>query len=280
MRMDHYTTLGVSKGASEQEIKTAYRKLAMQHHPDRGGDAAKFQQVQEAYDTLGDPQKRAQYDNPQPQGFNFHFGGHPGGQHNPFEDIFNQFGFSFGGGPFQHAQQQRRNKDLRIELVIPLSSTFQDQSKTISVQTTSGERQTVQVNIPRGVRTGHSMRYPGLGDNMFNTIPRGDLYVHFLLEEDGNYRVEGDDLVYRCEISCLDAMTGSPVEVPTPENRVFRINVAPGTTHGTRLRIPNQGMYHLGGDSRGNLIVEVTLLIPQATDVVTHDLIRQLKNRL
>lgn len=278
MHMDHYSTLGVPKGASDEEIKKAYRKLAMQHHPDRGGDQAKFQQIQQAYDTLGDPQKRQEYDNPQqhgfgngPQGFSFSFGGG-----DPFGDMFAQFGFP-GGHPFQ---QPKRNKDLRVEMVIDIASTMADQTKTISVQTTNGQRQTVQVNIPRGVRSGNSMRFGGLGDNMFDTIQRGDLYVHFVVQDDPKYRIENDDIVYSCSISCLDAMVGHNVEVPTLENKIFRIAIPAGATHGTRLRIPNQGLYRLNSQSRGHLIVEVNITIPVITDMTTLSLIDQLKSRL
>ena len=114
-----YETLGVPKGASDEEIKRAYRKLAAKHHPDRGGDTAKFQEIQSAYETLSDPQKRHQHDNPNPfgqgfqghpNGFEFHFGG--GGP----EDLFAQFFQGFPGGHPFHQRQPRRNKDLRVQL--------------------------------------------------------------------------------------------------------------------------------------------------------------------
>lgn len=273
MRMDYYSILGVPKGASDDDIKKAYRKLAMKHHPDRGGDQNEFQKVQEAYSTLSDPQKRSQYDNPQPQGFEFHFG--PGG--NPFDDIFAQFGFSPFGNP---RQQQRRNKDLRVELVLDLASTLSDQVKTISVQTTKGERQTVQVNIPRGVRNGHSMRYGGLGDNMFETLQRGDLYVHFVVRDDPRYHVENNDLVYPCQINCLDAMTGIDIDVPSLDNKFFKIAVPAGTNPNTRLRIPGNGLYYLNTNNRGNLIVEISITVPAVSDAHAKDLIAQLKTHL
>lgn len=279
MRMDYYSVLGVPKGASDDEIKKAYRKLAMKHHPDRGGDQTQFQKIQEAYATLGDPQKRQEYDHPQQhhQGFSFHFGG-PG---NPLDEIFASFGFGAGHDPFAHMRQQaRRNKDLRIQIELELSSTLQDQRKTISVQTTTGERQTVEVNIPRGIATGHQMRYPGLGDNMFNSIPRGDLYVNFVIREDPRFAVEGFDLVYRINVNCLDAMTGIEVDVPNVEGRVFRLNIPTGTRHGTRLRLPNQGLYEINTTRRGNLIVEVTLTIPTVNNSAAKDLIEQLKQVL
>ena len=278
MRMDYYSILGVPKGSSEEDIKKAYRKLAMQHHPDRGGDQNKFQQIQEAYNTLGDAQKRHQYDHPQQHhgfggdGFHFQFNSGQG-----FEDIFAQFANGFGD-PFAHMrQQQRRNKDLRIQIELDLASTLEDQIKTVSVQTTTGERQTVQVNIPRGIRTGQQMRFPGMGDNMFNTIPRGDLYVHFGVRQDPQFSVEDDDVVYHAVIDALDAVTGTNIDVPNLESKVYRMTVPAGTTHGTRMRLPNQGLYRLNQPIRGNLIVEIHLSVaPRSSDEAVK-LVQQLK---
>jgi DnaJ-class molecular chaperone len=276
MRMDYYSTLGVPKGASDDDIKKAYRKLAMQHHPDRGGNQNKFQQIQEAYDTLGDAAKRQQYDNPAPQGFGgdgFHFQFNGG---NGFEEIFSQFGF---GDPFAHVrQQQRRNKDLRIQIELDLASTLQDQNKTISVQTTNGTRENVQVNIPRGIRSGQQMRFPGLGDNMFNTIPRGDLFVHFAIRPDPQFSVEGDDVVYHSVIDALDAIIGTTIDVPNLESKVYRLTVPAGTTHGTRMRLPGQGLYNLNQPTRGHLIVEIQLGVIARTSDEAVKLAQQLKS--
>lgn len=275
MRMDYYSILGVDRRASDQEIKQAYRKLAMKHHPDRGGDANKFQQIQEAYNVIGDAQKRQEYDNPQPQhqGFHFNFGG---GSGHPFDEIFASFGFGNGPDPFAH-MRQRKNKDLRIQLDVELIDTLQDSTKTISVQTTTGERQTVQVNIPRGIRSGHQMRFPGLGDNMFNTIARGDLYVHFNVVPNPQFTVENDDLIYSIQLNALDAMTGTVIDVPTLESKVFRLTIPAGTVHGSRLRLPNQGLYTIHTERRGNLLVVVNIVIPSKTSDEAKRLIQQLK---
>jgi DnaJ-class molecular chaperone len=138
----------------------------------------------------------------------------------------------------------------------------------------------VQVNIPRGVRNGHSMRYGGLGDNMFETLPRGDLYVHFVVRDDPKYRVEENDLIYSCRVNCLDAMTGTEVDIPSLDNKFFKIAIPPGTNPNTRLRIPGNGLYYLNTNNRGHLIVEISITIPSVTDSGAMDLINQLKNHL
>lgn len=279
MRMDYYSILGVPRGASEEEIKKAYRKLAMQHHPDRtGGDDTKFKQIQEAYDTLGDAGKRQQYDNPQPQGFHFNFNHGPGGFAD-LNDILNQ---AFGRGgfqdPFAHMRgHQRRNKDLRVQIQIELADTMQETSKTISVQTTNGQRHTVEVKIPRGVQNGSSIKYAGLGDNFFETIPRGDLYVIVLVNQDPRYEVHDLDLVYEAQINCFEAVLGQTIEVGSIENKVFQINIPAGTQSGAVFRVPNQGLYALGTNHRGNLLVRLRVVIPTNLSTQNLDLVRQIQ---
>jgi DnaJ-class molecular chaperone len=287
MRMDYYSILGVPRGASEDEIKKAYRKLASQHHPDKGGDTAKFQEIQSAYETLGNPQKRNEYDNPQPQGFQGHPNGfqfHFNGGGDPFADIFSQFNFGPGQDPFAHMrqQQQRRNKDLRVRLNLNLSETLTTQQKTISVQTTTGERQTVHVEIPRGVTSGTSIKYSGLGDNMFNTLPRGDLYVTFVIDEDPRYQIHGIDLVYSVSINAIDAMLGCAIDIPSLEGRTFSLNVPAGTAPGSKFRIPNQGLYTMDPHMqiRGSLIVSADVVVPLLPSPEQIELLKQLKNTL
>lgn len=281
MRMDYYTILGVPRGASEDEIKKAYRKLAMQHHPDRGGDSAKFQQVQEAYDTLGDSNKRHVYDNPQPQGFHFNFNHGPGGFAD-LNDILNQ---AFGGqqgfhDPFAHMRghhQPRRNKDLRVNINVDLASTLADQSKTISVQTTQGHRHTVEVNIPRGVQTGSQIKYGGLGDNFFETLPRGDLYVVVNVLGNPKYEVHDHDLVYDAQINCFEAILGQTIDVPALDGKTFQLNVPAGTQSGAMFRIPNQGLYVINTHHRGHLMIRLRVVIPTNLDPRQMDLVRQIQ---
>ena len=258
-----YETLGVPKGASDAEIKRAYRKMAGQHHPDKGGDTIKFQEIQSAYETLSDPQKRQQHDNPfaqhhqGPNGshFEFNFGGGAGP-----EDIFQQF-FSqgFGNNPFQRQQQPRRNKDLRINLQITLAETLTDIHKSVSVQTTKGERFTVDVNIPRGVGNGTTIKYSQMGDNFFDSLTRGDLYVIINIIADQRFELHGLNLVSNLEINSIEAMTGCDKIIQGIDGREYNIKIPKACQFGTKFGLQGQGLYQMNTDARGDLIVNVTV---------------------
>lgn len=257
--MTHYEILGVSKSATPDEIKKAYRKLASQHHPDKGGDVKKFQEIEQAYRILSDPEQRQQYDNPRPQHTQFHWNA---GDMGDIGDIFRQFGFGFGGGhPF--GQREKRNKDLRINIDLPLVTTLEEQSKTVSVQTTNGHRETVEVKIPRGVHTGSQIKYAGLGDNLFSTIPRGDLYVHFTVHPAEGFGVNGLDLYTESKVNCLLAITGGSFVAKGLDGREYDITIAPGTQPGTKFRLPNQGLFGLNSPQRGALFVEMNVFVPK-----------------
>jgi DnaJ-class molecular chaperone len=267
--MTHYATLGVSENASQDEIKKAYRKLAMQHHPDKGGDTNKFQEIQSAYDIIGDEQRRAQYDAERRGGgvrFNLNGQDFSGGMPPGMEDILRNFGFAFGSGqsgdPFGAFRQPRRNKDIQVDIVVPISSTLNDQQKTISVQTTNGGRQTVDVQIPRGVRTNTTIKYPNLGDNFFESLPRGDLFVRVHVENDPKFQVENLDLIYSADIDCIRAMIGDHIKVVGIDGKQFELAIPPGTQPGTKFRIANQGLYAMNQNIRGSLLVSVKITIP------------------
>lgn len=260
--MNYYESLGVPNSATADEIKRAYRKLASQHHPDKGGDKAKFQEIQTAYDTLSNDSKRQQYDM-QLSGrgareFHFHS---TGAGHPNIDEIFRSFGF--GEDPFSgFRQQQRRNKDLRINIPVPLASTLQEQKKTISVSTTNREQTTVEVTIPRGITSGTNIRYTRLGDNLFNTIPRGDLYVQISVHGAENFIVNGIDLYTPLSVNCLLAIAGGTVVVVGLDERTFELTIPSGTQAGTRFRLGGQGLYRMNDIVRGDLYAEVVLTVP------------------
>ena len=151
---DHYATLGVARTATVDEIKKAFRKLASQHHPDKGGDTKKFQEIQAAYDTLGDSAKRQQYDNPAPQ-----FAGMPGGAQFNMGDIFSQM---FGGGMGHGFQGQHpRRNHMRMSLWITLKDVATGGHRQVAVGSTQGQS-TIEIDIPLGINDGDMVQYLSL----------------------------------------------------------------------------------------------------------------------
>lgn len=263
--MTHYATLGVPENASSEDIKKAYRKLAGQHHPDKGGDTATFQRIQEAYSVLSDDNQRANYDAERRgnHGFRFSFNGQPFEQHfGHVDDLFAQFGFSPFGDPFAAHRQQRRNKDLRIRIILDLKDTLEEQNKTIRVQTTNGDSTEVEVKIPRGVTTGTQIKYAGLGDNFFATLARGDLYIQFEVRVDPRFEVHGIDLLTNINVNSIEAIVGCQKIVQGLDDKEFVLNIPMSTQPDTKLRIPNQGLWAMQQNVRGNLIVNVRINTP------------------
>jgi DnaJ-class molecular chaperone len=283
--MTHYATLGVSENASQDEIKKAYRRLAMQHHPDKGGDTNRFQEIQSAYDAVSDEQRRAQYDaERQGGGIRFNINGQDfgGGMPPGMEDMLRNFGFAFGQGfgngsdPFAHVRQPRRNKDLQVEIAVSLASTLDEQTKIISVKTTNGDVYPVEVKIPRGVRPSSTIKYTGLGDNFFATLPRGDLYVKIHLEPNPEFGVNNLDLIKVIEIDCIRAMIGDTTVVNGLDGKRFDLTIPSGTQPNTRFRIPNQGLYVMNQNVRGSLIVSVKINVPTNLTAEQQQTLREL----
>jgi curved DNA-binding protein len=278
--MNPYEILGVAKTATPEEIKKAYRKLAAQHHPDRGGNTAKFQEIQAAYDTLSDPAKRAQLDNPVhqmgPGHFHFDFG------NGDINDIFARF--NFGGGPnpfdnFRQQQQPRRNRDIRAELNLGLQETLEEQSKTLNIRTSDSRNQNIDIKIPRGITSGTTIKYPGLGDNMFGNLPAGDLYLTVNVLRHPSYTANGLDLVMGLTIDCFQAIIGSEQTVVGLDGKVFVIQTPQGCQPGTKLKIPGEGLYVFQQDIKGNLYIEIQVTIPKDLTEEQKQLIQTIQNQ-
>lgn len=255
---DHYATLGVSKTASQDEIKKAFRKLASQHHPDKGGNTAKFQEIQAAYDVLGDEAKRQQYDNPAPQ---FNFG--QGAQFNNMHDIFSQM---FGGGmgnPFGH--HPRRNH-ARMSLWISLLDAVRGGTRTVSVGTQQGT-QTVDIEIPRGIEDGDNVQYSGIA-------PGGmDLVIQFRVHPDQRWRRDGLNLYTEHKVSIWDLILGGQTEVRNVEGNGLVVTVPPNTQPMTTLRLRQQGIQNRNGQ-QGDLFVKLQAEIPKNISPELLDAIR------
>lgn len=271
--MSHYTTLGISKTATADEIKKAFRKLASQHHPDKGGDTAKFQEIQSAYDTLSDPIKRAEYDNPN------HFSGrNVFGQSGDVNDLFRHFNFNFGTMGGHNQRQTRRNKDIRITLDVNLASTLDAQEKTVSIKTTRDIRETISVKIPKGITSGSTIKYSGLGDNFFESLPRGDLYVNINLTVPDGVELYENEIYQQLRLSALDAMIGTNILVTSPFGETFELIVPAGVQQGNKLRIKDKGLMTSNG--RGHLFMVVDLVIPKNLSADQIKLLNEVKNTL
>jgi DnaJ-class molecular chaperone len=271
---NYYQTLGLNESASEDEIKRAYKRMAMQHHPDRGGDVSQFQEIQEAYETLTNPQRRSQWEQQrqwangargQNFGFSFNFGP-------DLNDILRQF---HGGDPFGQFRQQHRNRDLRIHIDIDLASTLNQQQKTVEIRHQDGSSRTVQIDIPRGVQNGVQMRLTGHGDHSNKASPPGDLYVDFRLTDTAGFTVNHINISKKLELNSIDAIIGTRIAVQGLDKKHFDLSIPPGTQNGTQFRIPGQGLYDINTQVRGDLFFEVALITPILVSQSQLDMLKQ-----
>lgn len=262
--MDYYSILGVEKSASTEEIKSAYRKLAMKYHPDRGGDVKKFQEISEAYETLSDTNKKAAYDHHGPTGNKgFHDPFNSGFNRNPFDDLFTSFGFQF-----RTSNQPRfQNSDLTIKVKISLRDSYLGKTMTLNYPLPSGRDQTIEVNIPAGVENGQTMRMGGMGDDSIKEIPRGDLLVHIEVDRDPVFRREELALVTTTKIDVFDAMLGCDRVIKNIDGSDLILNIRPGTQNGQKYSCKSYGFRSVKFNNlRGDLVVQVIVDTPAIKD--------------
>lgn len=256
--MDPYTTLGVERTADAETIKRAYRKLAAKNHPDRGGDTAKFQEIQSAYETLSDPQKRAAHDQPRQQ--------HPFGQHPfGFGDIFEQM---FGGGsPFhQTHQRQQFRPQTRMTLWVSLADVAAGERRTVSIGTHNGVSM-VEIDIPRGIDDGATVQYGGLAPG------GGDLLVTFKIHPHPAWQREGLNLTTEHTIDLWTCILGGEVEIRDVLGQKINIVIPERCQPGTILRLRGRGLGTRDNRGTGDILVRVQARIP---DNIPQDLLDQI----
>ena len=270
--MDYYDTLGVSRNASQDELKKAYKKASMQHHPDRGGDESKFKEINEAYSTLKDPQKRQEYDNPQPQ-FSQGFGPNGFQGMGGFEDLFANFGFNVRG------RQQQVNPDITIAARISLEEAFTGKVMVASYRLRTGKEEVVEIKIPPGAKNGNTIRYEGFGEEGFPG-PRGNLHVKIQVTPHSIFAVDGINLHCTAKANIFDFIIGGNILIKTLDGGKVKVNIPAGTSPNTKFSIHGYGMPDLRTGRRGNLYVTIGGYVPKNLSQDEIVLLQKLRKRL
>jgi curved DNA-binding protein len=255
--MDYYDILKISKSASAEEIKSAYKKLVKEHHPDRGGDAEYFKKINEAYETLKDSEKRRMYDNPStPFEFNFNS--------ENFEDLF--------GTIFRN--KVVKNRDIKIGLTISLENLAKSQNLIINYKLLNGNDASAEIYINPNVEHGSAISYPNLGDNSIAGLPRGNLIVYIKLLKHPIYEKSGLDLKQTIFLNTLDLITGTQIELETIHNKNILLNIPAGTNPNTILNVSKHGLSDFTSGNTGNLYISVKGKTPKVTD---HEMLKRIK---
>ena len=253
--MDHYSTLGVARNATPDEIKKAYRKLASQHHPDKGGDTNVFQKIQLAYDTLGDPAKKQQYDNPVnngPRGFHFNFG-----QGGSIHDIFGAFG-GLDEIIKNHHAQHSGIQTFRTRLEVQLLDAYFGTKKTIQLHTNQGPS-VIMIDIPKGIVNGQQIKYEKI-------IPNANLLIEFIIPPDLKFDRENQNLYSNIPISIFDLVTGTTINFVTISGKEITLDIKPYTQPFMQLKLAGQGMPILNSSHYGDQILLLKPFIPDNID--------------
>ncbi len=308
---DYYAILGVEKAANEKDIKKAYRKLARKFHPDINHDAGaeqKFKEATEAYDVIGDPEKRKKYDE---LGANWKAGqdfSPPPGWHPPrrgagadfssqtfgpedfggFSDFFStlfggdaQSGHFSGGGP----NWRMRGQDHEASMDITLEEAVHGTRKAIALQTTDLDEhgriaratKNMQVNIPPGTGDNARIRLAGQGGSGMGGAPAGHLYLRVHIQPHPRIHLKGRDLQTTLQIPPYDAALGARIMVEGLDGRKLALNLPAGTSSGTQLRLKGRGLPASGKKPAGDLLVQIKITIPKTLSEKERALYEELK---
>jgi curved DNA-binding protein len=262
--MDHYSTLGVSRNASQEEIKKAYRKLAMTHHPDKGGNPAEFQKLNDAYEVLSNTDKKLQYDNPSARPNN-PFGGDFQFDQNNF-DLSNIFNHIFGGGRGPQAGFNQKQV-FRTQVSVSLVDVYNSKEHSLQLSTPTGVK-VINVKVPSGINHGDQVRYE-------NVIDNGTLIIVFHIMPDLRFDRNGNDLYCNLPISVLDLIIGTKVKFTSIAGKTIEVTIPPNTQPSHQIRLPGLGMPiknspNIYGD-------QILLLKPYLPDNISSDVIESIQ---
>jgi DnaJ-class molecular chaperone len=311
MSDEYYSTLGVGRGASADEIQKAYRKLAKKFHPDLNPDdkaaQKKFKEVQQAYDVLSDEKKRKLYDQfgpgfeqmgqgggPQwssqvpPDFRGFDFGGGGGGDAGlppELQDLLRQFtgggGFQFGGGTSRRRGRRTPGQpgaDVRHEVEVPFRTAVTGGEVSLRLSRPGRKTETLTLKIPAGIDDGKTIRLRGQGEPSSSGGAAGDLLITVRVAPHSWFRRDGLDLIVKLPVTFAEAALGGKVDVPTPHGTIT-LKIPAGTSSGTRIKAKGQGVKAAEG-AAGDLFAEVQIVMPKQLDDESAELIRALDARL
>lgn len=281
---DYYESLGVERGASEEEIKKAYRRLARQYHPDiskEEGAEARFKEISEAYQTLSDPEKRQAYDDlgrhrpgedfrPPPEWDTRFWQGQPP-QEVDLSDLFEQMGFRSSQRRSQAGGVDFPIRGHDVEAVARLSLDEVCHGTQVTLERPGGN---VRIRVPKGVVDGERLRIPGRGGPGSGGGPDGDVYLHIELLPHPLFRPVGHDLYLELPLTPWEAVLGARIEIPTLDGRV-QVTVKPGSQSGQKLRLAGKGLPRRGegaGDLYGVLQIVVPKEISEREQELYHEL--------
>jgi curved DNA-binding protein len=304
---DYYQILGVSKTATQDEIKKAYRKLAVKYHPDKNqGDKQaeeRFKEISEANEVLSDPEKRKKYDKlganwkqyenagagnyqysgqqgRSPGGESYYFEGDLGdlfggaGGDSGFSDFFNEF---FGGesrqqGGYRRQSQSFKGNDMQADLKLSLSEAWNGTTRILD----TGEEK-LRITIKPGAYSGQELRLKGKGSPGMNGGPKGDIYIKIKIIPDSQYQIEGNDLVRQVDVDLYTAVLGGNIELDTLSGKL-NIPVPKGSQNGSKLRLKGKGMpvYNKPGKF-GDLYIHLNIAVPKNLSSEEQSLFKRLK---
>ncbi|OTG85677.1 DNA-binding protein [Acinetobacter sp. ANC 4558] len=292
MAKNFYEILGIDKKATPDQIKKAYRKLARKYHPDISKEAdaeGKMQEINVAYDTLSNDEKKTQYDFEleNPNGFqNFNTGSQHYSQNTQndgqyhdfsgFEDIFGRFGAGFGGsnyeyqrGQRQHHHQSYKGEDQHGSLDVDLNIAFHGETQQITLQIPTMnaygqaevQRKTLEVKIPKGMKDGQQIRLSGQGQVGINGGENGDLYIKIHYKNNEKLRVDGADIYLTLDVTPWEATLGQSIEISTPSGSKLQVNLPKNSQTGQQLRLKDKG---IPNKIPGNLYLILNIVNPPA----------------
>lgn len=297
MAKDYYKVLGVKKDASADEIKKAYRKLAMKYHPDKNqGDKKaedKFKEISEAYAVLSDAEKRKEYDTYGSEGFSQKFSQEDIFRGFDINDLFREFGFggdgggartfSFGGGDDffgfgggnRYQPQPAKGRDYEYELSISIAEAYNGAKRELSLNLGKSVKK-VSVNIPAGIGDGQKLRLKGEGGPGSNGGPNGDLFINVKIASSSKLYLEGRDIVTNVNVKLTEALLGTKVQVTDAAGKKLDLKVPAGTKNGTKLRLAGKGMPPMKKLNGGDLYVKINVAMPKHLTEEQQELVNKL----